>query len=201
LLNKKFYISAVAPLVVWANGCFCFVLCIVSAFFQGVAFAGNYETDVILAAERGDPQSQYALALLYEYGSDTIDRNPEQAVLLLEKAGAAGVAGACLYLGLKYEYGNRVKKDLSKAACWYACAAQKDWPAAQYFLATMYEKGKGVPKSSFIALAWFGLAADYGYPGAEDEFSRLRSVTGYKDMVELRMRQELLLQESGTPCN
>ena len=101
----------------------------------------------------------------------------------------------------KYEYGNRVKKDLSKAACWYACAAHKDWPAAQYFLATMYENGKGVPQSSLFALAWFGLAAEYGYPGAEDEFLRLRSMTGDKDMAELRVAQELLLQEDGTPCN
>jgi Sel1 repeat len=200
LIKKSLYISAVAPDFTWASGCFCFVF-IVLFSFQGVASEESYERDVVLAAEAGDPQSQYALALFYEYGTETIDRNPDQAVLWLEKAGVAGVSGACLYLGLKYEYGNRVKKDLSKAACWYACAAHKDWPAAQYFLATMYENGKGVPQSSLIALAWFGLAAEYGYPGAENEVSRLLSITGYKDVAELRVAQQQLLQKDETPCN
>jgi len=52
-----------------------------------------------------------SLALLYEYGADTVERNPDESILWLEKAGKGGVAAACFYLGLKYEYGNRVKKD------------------------------------------------------------------------------------------
>lgn len=200
MIEKSLHTSAVAPYLIRASGCFCFLF-IVLFSCQGLASESSYERDVMLAAEAGDPQSQYALALFYEYGTDTIDRNPEQAILWFEKAGVARVAGACLYLGLKYEYGNRVKKDLSKAACWYACAAHKDWPAAQYFLGTMYEKGKGVPQSLLIALAWFGLAAEYGYPGAEEQFLRLRSMAGSRDMAVLRRAQEQLLQESGIPCN
>jgi hypothetical protein len=59
--------------------------------FQGFASEGSYETDVALAVEAGGSQSQYGLTLFYEYGADTIYRNPDQAVLWLEKAGVAAV--------------------------------------------------------------------------------------------------------------
>ncbi|AGF79670.1 Sel1 repeat protein [Desulfocapsa sulfexigens DSM 10523] len=193
------YLSAVSPFFVRASGCFCFVLVLLFSCHGG-ASEHSYEADVLLAAEDGDSQAQYALALLYEYGTDTIERDPEQSVIWLEKAAKAGVAGACLYLGLKYEYGNRVKKDIHKAACWYACAAHKDWPAAQFFLATLYEKGKGVPQSLLKALAWFSLAAEYDYPEAENESSRLRSLLGIEDMADLRKLRKDLLRTGGSPC-
>lgn len=170
-------------------------------FIQVPAIAESYEETVLESATAGDPQSQFALALLYEYGSETMERNPAEAFFWLEKAGSEAVAGACLYLGMKYEYGNRVKKDLSKAACWYTCAARKGWPAAQFFLAGFYEHGKGVVPSSLNALAWFGLAAEYKYPGAEEAFLRLVKETGYDDMETLTKKQELLLQEKGADCN
>lgn len=195
LLKIIVNISAVIPNFLWASGCFSFVLIF---FFPHalLAFEESYESAVASAAESGDSQAQYALALLYEYGTDTIVRDPEQSIFWLRKSAKDGIAGACLYLGLKYEYGNRVKKDLGKAARCYACAAHKDWPAAQFFLAAMYEKGKGVPQSSLKAMAWLGLAVDHGYPGAEKEFSRLLSLTGYKDMKELkRIQKHLLLNE------
>ncbi|MEA3469284.1 MAG: tetratricopeptide repeat protein [Thermodesulfobacteriota bacterium] len=183
-----------------SNGFFCFAFLLV-LFVQGIAAAESYEADVLKSASAGDSQSQFALALLYEYGSDTFTRNPEQSIFWLEKAGHEAVAGACLYLGMKYEYGNRVAKDLSKAACWYSCAARQDWPAAQFFLAALYEHGKGVELSPYTALAWFGMAAEYGYPGAEEAFLRLLKATAYENMEELSKKQEMLLQEDAATCN
>ncbi len=193
-------ISAVTFCLARSNGFFCFAFLLI-LFIQGIAAAESYEEDVLKFASAGDPQSQFALALLYEYGSDTFTRNPEQSIFWLEKAGHEAVAGACLYLGMKYEYGNRVEKDLSKAACWYSCAARQDWPAAQFFLAGLYEHGKGVVLSPHIALAWFGLAAEYGYPGAEEAFLRLLKATAYENMEELSKKQEILLREDATTCN
>jgi len=178
----------------------CFVLSLLCSS-QVLASDISYEEDVIAAAKSGDPQSQFALALLYEHGAAIVDRDPSKAIEWFEKAGRKKVEGACLYLGLKYEYGNRVKKDLKKAACWYECAARKDWPAAQFFLASMYEKGKGVRRSSFDALVWFGLAAEYGYPGAQAEFDRITSDTSFKDMDRLRRKQERLLRLDPPSCN
>ena len=166
-----------------------------------IAVGSEYETDILQGAHSGDAQAQFALALLYEYGSDTIVRDPEKSVAWLEKAAKDEVAAACLYLGLKYEHGNTVKQDLSKAACWYTCAAQQDWPVAQFFLARLYELGKGVPQSHIIALAWLGLAAEHGYPGSEEEFTRLLQATGFKDKEQLQVKQEMLLRGQRIPCN
>ncbi|MCF8055086.1 MAG: sel1 repeat family protein [Desulfocapsa sp.] len=166
-----------------------------------MAAEGEYESDILQAAHGGDAGSQFALALLYEYGGDLIPRSPEQSVVWFEKAGNAGVAGACLYLGLKYEHGSSVSQDFSRAACWYTCAAQQGWPLAQFFLAGLYEHGKGVPLSIITSLAWLGLAAKDEYPGAAEEYTRLMQTTGFKDPAQLKVKQEVLLTGERSPCN
>lgn len=200
LHKKNLNMTAALPDFFRVNGCFCFLFMV---FFSNQLFAaqGSYESDLMKGALGGDPQAQFALALMYEYGSESMDRNPEQSILWLEKAGQASVPAACLYLGLKYEYGNRVEKDLHKAACWYQCAARKDWPAAQYFLAGMYEQGKGVPQSSLMALVLFGLAAEYDYPGSTENVSRLSQTINDKDIAQVQRLQTLFLKDEATPCN
>ncbi len=49
-----------------------------------------------MAAQTGDGESQYALAILYEYGGETVERNADKAALWFEKAAKKKVAGACL---------------------------------------------------------------------------------------------------------
>ena len=193
--------SAVSPLFIVVIGCFCLfsIVCLSPEFL--LAVEESYEEAVIRSAKNGDSQSQFALALIYEYGTATIDRDPDKSILWLTKAAKGDVAAACLYLGMKYEYGNRVKKNLKKAACWYKCAAHKDWPPAQYFLAGLYEKGKGIKQSNFLALAWFGLAAEHDYPGAADNFSRLSKDESAKNLAKLKGKQEKLMDNAGTPCN
>lgn len=192
--------TAAFPVFFRSNGCFCF-LCLLFYSTQLFAAQGSYESDIMKAAHGGDPESQFGLAMLYEYGSETMNRDPDQSILWLEKAGQGAVPAACLYLGLKYEYGNRVKKNVRKAACWYQCAARKDWPAAQFFLAGMYEKGKGVSQSDSMARMLFGLAAEYDYPGAAENFSRLSLRVKDKDMAQVQKMQKTFLGKDGTPCN
>jgi len=201
LRNNTLHFTAGSHLFIVVIGCFCILTCeyVFPAWLS--ATENSYEFDVTRAAQDGDAEAEFALALLYEYGGDTIKRDPDQSILWLEKAGKKEVTAACLYLGLKYEYGNRVKKDLTKAACWYRCAARKNWPQAQYFLAGLYEHGKGVEKSLFMSLAWLGLAAEQDYPGAATDFSRLSKREGRNDLVELREKQKELLEKVGTPCN
>ncbi|HID69043.1 MAG TPA: sel1 repeat family protein [Desulfobacterales bacterium] len=193
-------ILAVTPRICRSNGFFC-IVSIILLVTHGLALADSYEAEITRFASAGDPQSQFALALLYEYGSESISRDPEQALFWLEKAGQESVAGACLFLGMKYEYGNRVKQDLSKAACWYTCAARQNWPVAQFFLAGFYERGRGVTTSLPTALAWYGLAADYGYPGAEEAFSRILKATDYDNMEQLLLKQEKMLKNQMDGCN
>ncbi len=178
-----------------------FLFWAIVSVFPSLAVGGEYDADISKEALSGDAKSQFALALLYEYGSDFTPRNPEKSIIWFEKAGRAGVAGACLYLGLKYEHGASVTQDFSKAECWYTCAAQQGWPLAQFFLAGLYEHGKGVPVSIITSLAWMGLAAEHEYPGAAEEYTRILEATGFKDFVQLSVKQEVLLSEERTPCN
>lgn len=165
-----------------------------------VGAVDSYLSDVRRLAEAGDSEAQFALAILFEYGGKEIRRDPEQSFIWLEKAGRAEVAGACLFLGIKFENGNGVKQDYSEAARWYDCAARQDWPAAQFFLARLYREGKGVRKSSLMALAWLGLAAEYGYPGAEEEYAELLKSVNLQDITVLKEKQKCLLQGK-TPCD
>jgi TPR repeat protein len=183
----------------WLSGCFC-LICFGLLFAGQVASASNYEMDMLQAARSGDSSSQYGIALVYEYGGVEISQDRGTALHWFEEAGKSNVPGACFYLGLKYEYGNGVPKDLKKAACLYECAARQDWPAAQYFLASMYEKGKGVQQSIPLALAWFDLAAQWGYPGAASEFSRISSAHAFNDLNTFKKIQGKLLREGVLPC-
>ncbi len=156
--------------------------------------AGSFISDVKQFAEAGDGESQFALALLYEYGNEELGRDQKQSIIWFEKAGRANVAGACLYLGIKFENGNGVGQDYDKAACWYDCAARQDWPSAQFFLARLYREGKGVVQDHIIALAWLGLAAEHGYPGSEEQYEELLMAVESVDVNVLKEKQKSLLQ-------
>ncbi len=185
----------------WLCGYFCFFLSMVLLPFGALASGSSYELDMQKAAHDGDATSQYGLALLLEFGGEQVQKDPQRALLWFEKAAGAGVAGACFYLGIKYEYGNRVPRDLSKAACLYSCAARQDWPAAQYFIGRMYEQGKGVEQSTTLALAWYQLASQWQYPEASADFSRLFSGSVSNDIASLRKIQRKLLEEAVIPCH
>lgn len=163
--------------------------------------SASYEEEVIRLAAEGNPQAQYALALLYEYGTPTIEKSPDKSSELFRKAAQKGVAGACLYLGIKYEHGSNIHRDLVQAAKCYRCAAAQEWPMAQYFLAGMYLKGKGVKKSPRKALAWYGLAKDQGYPKAHDEYIALEKKLRISDISDLDVLQKALLVTSQQFCD
>jgi len=124
-------------------------------------------------AGQDDGESQFALALLYEYGGQGVAPDPDKAVALFMQAAEAGIPTACLYLGIKYENGSDVVRNLTTAGNWYCCAAQKGWAMAQFFLAELYKKGKGVKKDNLLALAWYGLAEEQDYPGAKEAMMQL----------------------------
>ena len=152
-------------------------------------------------AGQGDAEAQYALALLYEYGSQTTGRDKQKSLHLLHQSAEQRVAGACLYLGLKYEHGNGLALDNEKAICYYLCAAQQNWPMAQFFLADFYAKGKGVEKSVLNALAWLGLAREYGYPKANAVFLELQKQSGANDSAALTVMQQELMEHIPKSCN
>lgn len=161
---------------------------------HGLAADDAYVVQLETLAAQGDGEANFALALLYEYGEQGVERNPRTAFAYLQKAGDARVTAACLYLGLKYENGGEAPRDLVAARRWYCRAARDGWAMAQFFLATLYEQGKGGGRDTIQALAWYELAARQGYPGAAEAAARLKQAMSPAEMKKAKELQQGLVE-------
>lgn len=66
------------------------------------------------------------------------------------------------YLGMMYEHGQGVEKDMKKAAKWFLKSAKQGIQQSQYRLAELYATGQGVPRDYERAYAWYAVAAKLG---------------------------------------
>ena len=71
-----------------------------------------------------------------------------------------GDAQAQCALGLKYDMGEGVEQDFTKAAAWYSKAANQGLAYAQCNLGSMYDEGVGVKQCYDTAVQWYKKAAD-----------------------------------------
>lgn len=62
----------------------------------------------------------------------------------MKRDAEAGDAIAQFNLGLSYELGDMVARDLAEAVKWYRRAAEQGMPDAQYNLGCCYFRGEGV---------------------------------------------------------
>ena len=90
----------------------------------------------------------------------------EDALYWYRKAARKGYDVAQYNLGVFYERGKGVAKDLKLALRWYKKAAAQDYPNAQYNLGVFYERGMGVEKDEHMAVDYYRQAADQDYPNA-----------------------------------
>lgn len=76
--------------------------------------------------------------------SAVIESHNEQkeALSLIKESADAGVAEAQYYLGLCYEQGTVVPKDLEEAKKWYRIAAEQSFPQAKYRLGKLLMEDK-----------------------------------------------------------
>lgn len=91
----------------------------------------------------------------------------EEAFEYYLKAARQGDAEAQFYLGLCYNYGDGVEKDLSEAVVWYRKAADQGFADAQYSLGSCYFNGYGVEKDLSEAVKWYRKAANQGFKRAQ----------------------------------
>ncbi len=77
------------------------------------------------------------------------------------------------YIGLSFEKGNGVNKNLEEAVRWYSQSAIEGHPSAMYRLGLCYENGTGIVKSLHQARYWYELGALAGNPGAADHLENL----------------------------
>jgi hypothetical protein len=103
-----------------------------------VAAANEYRP----LAERGDPEAQYRIGRMYEFGNG-YPQDKAQGIAWIRKAAAQGHADAEQELGLVYATGDGVKQDNVQAVAWFRKAAEQGDATAQYNLGLLYAKGQG----------------------------------------------------------
>lgn len=123
-----------------------------------------------LAADRGDREAMFALALFRFQGRGG-PRDPAAGAKLFEQAANRGHISAAYNLGLLYLQGEQVAQDFKRAAELFQIGARAGSPEAQYALATLYKNGSGVPKNEDEAMRLMGQAAMSGNLDAMVEFA------------------------------
>lgn len=123
-------------------------------------------------AEAGDPQAEYALAVLYARGQG-VTQDYAAAASWFREAAIAGNVPAQYNLGVMYERGLGLGKNMNEALIWYHSAAAKDYPAAEYNLALSYADGRGGPQDYVSAARWYLRAARQGVVAAMINFAIL----------------------------
>ncbi|KAG9289248.1 hypothetical protein G9A89_007493, partial [Geosiphon pyriformis] len=133
------------------------------------------------AAEAGDLDAQYALALCYEYGLGTT-KNVEKAFGLYSKAAEAGNTNTQYNLALCYANGKGTKRNEEKAFELYSIAAEAGDLDAQYAIARSaeagniaaqtnlgfcYANGKGTKRNEEKAFGLYSKAAEAGNTNAQ----------------------------------
>jgi len=98
----------------------------------------------------------------------------------------AGNPAAQFLLGIKYETGTDVPKDLARAAQLFEQAAKQGYADAQFKLASLLETGRGVETDKDAAEAWYRTAAFDGHAPAQYNLALmlLSSARGEDALVE-----------------
>ena len=125
--------------------------------------AQNYQK----AAAAGDPQGQYAWAMLKLEGKGTQKDEPGAKSLL--EAASAKVPAAAYALGLILLTDGKPDSD-RRAVSLFQDAALRGDADAQYGLAVLYKDGRGVAKNQTDAALWMGRAALGKNIAAETEY-------------------------------
>jgi TPR repeat protein/uncharacterized RDD family membrane protein YckC len=114
-----------------------------------------------------------SLASLLGFGLIAAELAPKWEAAALQKAANQGDAAAQNNLGLHYEIGWGVPKDLGKAAELYQKAADQGNARAQTNLGSLYQSGQGVPKDLKKAADLYQKAADQGNADAQTNLGSL----------------------------
>jgi hypothetical protein len=97
----------------------------------------------------------------------TLSSDKAQAARLFQQAADRGHAGAQYYLGMIYEQGAGVPKDVAAALNWYRQSATNGYVEAGMTLGNFYSDGLEAKPEYVEAFVWYGVAAAQGNRLAE----------------------------------
>ncbi len=104
------------------------------------------------AAEKGEADCQFNLALMYEKGIG-VAKDEKEAVVWYRKSAEQGNSNAQFNLGVLYENGRGCDVDFAKANQWYRKAAVQGDALAIGNLGMLYLRGDGVKADKIAGLA------------------------------------------------
>jgi hypothetical protein len=113
----------------------------------------------LAAAERGFINSQFNLANIYW---NAPPQDCERAFYWFRKTADAGDTDGKTRVGLMYNNGEGVKKDIGQAIKWYEEAGKGGCADAWFFLGSLYNDGDGIPQDYKKAFDYFLKAAEGG---------------------------------------
>lgn len=129
------------------------------------------------AAEAGNPDAQYSLGVMYQFGMGT-KQNLPAALQWYRKAVEQNDARSQYALGLMYYTGNGVKQDVAEAVKLYKLAAEQGHTEAQRSLGIVFANGaEFIEQDDNAALQWFTKAAEQGDAEAQYRLGTLYKVT------------------------
>jgi len=112
-------------------------------------------------AKAGDPDAQYNLGVMYLKGLG-VQRDPQAAADLFERAANQGAATARFALGSMFASGHGVAQDGKVAAKWFGLAAEQGHDEAAYRLGLLHLYGHGVDEDGVTAIKWIEHAGNAG---------------------------------------
>lgn len=118
-------------------------------------------------AEKGDPQAQALVGLMYVEGKG-VPQDDRQALVWLRKAADKDVPEAQYTVGLFYSQGRGgLKKSDKEAFIWWKRAAAAGYAEAQHDLGVCYRDATGTERDHTAAVKWFQKSADQGLAQAQ----------------------------------
>ena len=130
--------------------------------FQTKTKKGSTGELFLSAAENGDKEAQFKIGLMYLYGQDGFQRDPEQALQWLKAAANQNHVDAQFQTGMAYYDPN--SNNNQEAQTWLIKAAENGHSDAQYFLGTIYNKQQNYDS----AVHWLDVAFKNNHDEAPD---------------------------------
>lgn len=124
----------------------------------------------LIAAERGDYDAAFYVALFYANGNG-IEKNYVEAVKWYKIAADHGSSSAMNNLAICYENGRGVEKDEEEAFSFYLKAAEAGGSVAANNVSICYQQGTGTKVNPQQALFWKEKAAENGNSKAQKKLS------------------------------
>lgn len=155
--------------------------------------------DEILKLANSHDAEAMRIVASYHFNGFIFEKNEQCASGWLKLSAQQGNASAQCSLGLMYQLGLGIDRDLSEAFKWYRLAAEQGHTFAQFNVGSMYANGKGVEQDYTETLKWYMLAAEQGSVSAQYSLGSMYDIgKGVKQDYTEALRWYMLAAEQGS---